>query len=230
MSDISAQPVMASNVDTYESDTTQLLTRVGRLTRELHDNLRTLGLDKIIDKVANDMPDARDRLDYVARMTEQAAIRVLNATDIAMPLQDDLAEKTKLLESQWHDLLNKASLKSEYNQMASQTIDYLTMTQLNTSKSKDILLEIMMAQDFQDLTGQVIKRITALASDIERQLVQVLIDYAPIVIHGNEGDVSKENAGEKLAPTPKQGVADGVSLGETSSQSEVDDLLDSLGF
>ncbi len=221
--------VAVDNAQTIESDATPLLTRVGRLTRELHDNLRTLGLDKIIDKVANDMPDARDRLDYVARMTEQAAIRVLNATDLAMPLQDDLAEKAKLLESQWHDLLKKAALKSEYNKMVSQTIDYLMMTQLNTSRSKDILLEIMMAQDFQDLTGQVIKRITALASDIEKQLVQVLIDFAPIATHGHEVYSCKEDTGVKLSSTQNQDVTNEL-LGETSSQSEVDDLLDSLGF
>ena len=70
-----------------------LLSRVGHMTRLLHDSLRGLGLDKLLERAAEDIPDARDRLDYVARMSEQAAQRVLNATDIAIPLQEKLDEE-----------------------------------------------------------------------------------------------------------------------------------------
>ncbi len=75
-----------------------MLTRIGQATRLLHDSLSGLGLDSILDKVAKDIPDARDRLHYVARMTEQAAERVLNATDIAIPLQTELASAATVLE------------------------------------------------------------------------------------------------------------------------------------
>lgn len=66
----------------------EVLVRIGHMTRNLHDSLRGLGFDRLLEKAASDMPDARDRLEYVARMTEQAAQRVLNATELASPLQD----------------------------------------------------------------------------------------------------------------------------------------------
>ncbi len=82
------------NQNTQQED---LLSRVGHMTRLLHDSLRGLGLDKLLERAAEDIPDARDRLDYVARMSEQAAQRVLNATDIAIPLQEELDVGAKKL-------------------------------------------------------------------------------------------------------------------------------------
>ena len=93
----------------------EMLNRIGHVTRVLHDSLRGLGLDKILEQVAQDIPDARDRLAYVARMTEQAAERVLNATDAAMPLQAELVTVAAKLEMQWKETLESPSLKTEYN-------------------------------------------------------------------------------------------------------------------
>ena len=161
------------------SQSGEMLNRIGQATRLLHDSLSGLGLDSILDKVAKDIPDARDRLHYVARMTEQAAERVLNATDVAIPLQTELATGATVLEGRWKEVLGNPSLKSEYNQVAGETLAFLTLTGKNTTETKALLMDIMMAQDFQDLTGQVIKKITGLAQDLERELVQVLIDFSP---------------------------------------------------
>jgi chemotaxis protein CheZ len=205
-----------------------MLNRIGHLTRVLHDNLRGLGLDKILEQVAQDIPDARDRLAYVARMTEQAAERVLNATDIAIPLQDDLASGAKALESRWKETLEKPSLKSEYNQVADETLAFLALTGKNTTETKALLMDIMMAQDFQDLTGQVIKKITTLAQDMEKQLVQLLIDFSPAVAK-KESDVVKKSG--ETSPTLMNGPQiDPDAVDVVASQEQVDDLLDSLGF
>jgi len=141
----------------------EMLTRIGHVTRTLHDSLMGLGFDQILEKVASEIPDARDRLNYVARMTEQAAERVLNATDVATPLQTELATGAATLDKHWREILAKPSLKSEYNQVADETLTFLALTEKNTAETKELLMEIMMAQDFQDLTGQVIKKITGLA-------------------------------------------------------------------
>ena len=93
-------------------------------------------------------------------MTEQAAERVLNATDVATPLQTELATEASKLEKKWKEVLEKPSLKTEYNQIADETLSFLALTSKNTTETKALLMEIMMAQDFQDLTGQVIKKIT----------------------------------------------------------------------
>jgi len=204
----------------------EMLNRIGQVTRLLHDSLRGLGLDKIIEQVAQDIPDARDRLAYVARMTEQAAERVLNATDAAIPFQEEMASNAAGLEKRWKDVMTEPSLKTEYNQAAAETLAFLEMTGKHTAETKALLMDIMMAQDFQDLTGQVIKKITGLAQDLERQLVQVLIDFSPAKPK-KEADAAKVQDNSLLMNGPQINpeAADVVA-----SQEQVDDLLDSLGF
>jgi len=197
----------------------EMLNRIGQVTRALHDNLSGLGLDKLMEKVAVDIPDARDRLNYVARMTEQAAERVLNATDAAIPLQTELATEAGRLEVRWNQVMSVPSLKSDYTSVANETLAFLSMTSKNTTDTKALLMDIMMAQDFQDLTGQVIKKITSLAQDLEQQLVQLLIDYSPAV--------AKKEASPGLMNGPQ---IDPDAVDVVASQEQVDDLLDSLGF
>jgi chemotaxis protein CheZ len=70
----------------------QLVNRIGHLTRQMREGMRELGLDKSIARAAEAIPDARDRLSYVAQMTERAAERALNAIDVAQPIQDNLSK------------------------------------------------------------------------------------------------------------------------------------------
>lgn len=198
----------------------EVLVRVGQLTRNLHDSLRGLGFDKLIEQAASDIPNARDRLDYVARMTEQAAQRVLNATDEACPLQSTIEAGADKLAAGWNAVIGMSFSETQYRAMAERTLEYLDETRSASSATRQHLLDIMMAQDFQDLTGQVIKKITELAQGIEQQLVQLLIDYAPA-----EMRVDTDNGllnGPQIHPT---GNADVVA-----DQGQVDDLLESLGF
>ena len=179
--------VLAAADQTQTDSNGDMIHRIGYLTRSLHDNLRQLGVDKMIERVAQDIPDARDRLNYVARMTEQAAEKVLNATDIATPLQDEIATRANSFEERWKVILSNPSLKSEYDQLAQETLEFLHKTNKNSKETKDLLMEIMMAQDFQDLTGQVIKKITNLAQDLEKQLVQLLLDFSPAAKKDEDG-------------------------------------------
>ncbi|MES2071550.1 MAG: protein phosphatase CheZ [Pseudomonadota bacterium] len=197
-----------------------LLMRVGHMTRLLHDSLRGLGLDKLLERAADDIPDARDRLEYVARMSEQAAQRVLNATDVAIPLQESIDAGAKKISADLQALLGQASSVEQYQQLANQTLDYLKSVSGNSAETKSHLMDIMMAQDFQDLTGQVIKRVTELAQNLEQQLVQLLIDYSP-------GEIKRE-AGDGLMNGPQINPVGNAEV--VADQSQVDDLLDSLGF
>jgi len=197
----------------------EFLSRIGHMTRALHDSLRGLGLDKLIEKAAADIPDARDRLDYVARLSEDAAQKVLNATDAAGPLQDQISADAKELSSSWQMLLDGGSGDPEWRALAQQTIATLAATNGSTSTTKAHLMDIMMAQDFQDLTGQVIKKVTSIAQNLEKQLVQMLIDFAPEQMK-KELDNGLLN-GPQIDPHGENVVAD---------QGQVDDLLDSLGF
>ena len=200
-----------------------MLHRIGQMTRGLHESLRELGIDQLIEKAAQDIPDARDRLNYVATMTEQAADRVLNATDIANPLQDTIVNQAVELEARWTEVMKTPSLKAEYNEAAMETLAYLKQTTENANATKAQLLDIMMAQDFQDLTGQVIKKITELAHSIEQQLVGTLVDFAP-----NKPVPAPVAKDDNLLNGPQ--IKPETSANVVSNQEQVDDLLDSLGF
>ncbi|HEX8788059.1 MAG TPA: protein phosphatase CheZ [Telluria sp.] len=200
----------------------EVLSRIGHMTRALHESLRGLGLDKLIEKAASDIPDARDRLDYVARLSEQAAKRVLDATDAANPLQDGIDNSAAELSQAWQALLasDANAGQPEWRALAERTIASLDVSRNAAGATKGHLMDIMMAQDFQDLTGQVIKRITGIAQNLEKQLVQVLVDFAPAEVR-REFDNSLLN-GPQIKPEGNSEVV--------ADQGQVDDLLDSLGF
>jgi len=208
----------------YTADVTshdEVLSRIGHMTRALHENLRGLGLDKMIERAASDIPDARGRLDYVARLSEEAAKRVLDATDAANPLQDGIGKSSGELSGAWKDLLaTSAEVPAEWRALAERTVAGMDATRESTEATKGHLMEIMMAQDFQDLTGQVIKRITGIAQNLEQQLVQMLVDFAPAEVR-REIDNGLMNGPQINPEGNSEAVAD---------QGQVDDLLDSLGF
>jgi len=197
----------------------ELLTRIGMMTRALHDNLRGLGLDKLLAKAASDIPDARDRLDYVARMSEQAAQKVLNATELAAPMQERIHSDARQLALDWQGLLDGAAGEPQWRALAQQTVQTMQVSATHSSDTKALLMDIMMAQDFQDLTGQVIKKVTGIVHNLEQQLVQMLIDFSPADMK-IEAENSLLNGPQINADAPDI-VAD---------QEQVDDLLGSLGF
>lgn len=203
-----------------EGEQEQMLARIGQITRALHESLRELGFDKVLEKATVDIPDVRDRLNYVARMTEQAAQRVLNATDTAIPLQERIESGAGEILAGWEAALKAPFSEANYRDMATLTMQCLTDMRTDTGATKQQLLNIMMAQDFQDLTGQVIRKITELAHGLEQQLVQLLIDYAPPEVR-RESQHGLLN-GPQINPASKSDVV--------ADQSQVDDLLDSLGF
>jgi len=198
----------------------EVLSRIGHMTRALHESLRGLGLDKLIEKAASDIPDARDRLDYVARLSEQAAKKVLDATDTAGPVQDAIETRSAELAGSWQALLDNGASDADWRALAQRTIAGLNESRIGAAATRGQLMDIMMAQDFQDLTGQVIGRITGIAQNLEKQLVQVLIDFAPSEIK-REIDNGLLN-GPQINPEGKSEVV--------ADQGQVDDLLDSLGF
>ena len=197
-----------------------VMSRIGNLTRTLHDALRELGYDRLLEKTAASIPDARDRLDYVVKMTEQAAVRALNAIEAAQPIQDRLGAEAEGLSAQWQKLFDKQLSVDEFKTLVAGTRDYLGEVPKQTRATNAQLLEIMMAQDFQDLTGQVIKKVTALAQNMEQQLVHLLVDLVP-------ADVRSEiDAGLLNGPVVNAAGRSDV----VTSQNQVDDLLGSLGF
>ncbi len=195
--------------------------RVGHMARQLHDTLRELGYDKMLSQTMEALPDAKDRLTYIASLTEQAACKVLNATDVANPLVESLETDAAALAQRWDRVFANQMGVDDFKALAADTRTFLK-GQLpdRTAATKAQLMEIMMAQDFQDLTGQVIKKVVSVAQDIESQLMNALIEVMP-------GERRTESVNSLLnGPVINaEGRTDVVV-----DQQQVDDLLDSLGF
>ena len=215
-----AAPGSPAAPDSSADKAQRMLEGIGNLSRALHDSLRELGYDRALEEAAHAIPDARDRLAYVATMTEQAAQRALAATELARPLQDRIAADASALSEKWDRLLDRRMELPEFRELVTATRAYLDAVPRLASATNAQLLEIMMAQDFQDLTGQVIKKITDIIQYIEQQLVKLLVENLPPERRSREAN-SLLN-GPVVNP---QGLTDVVT-----SQKQVDDLLESLGF
>ncbi|MBV7404486.1 protein phosphatase CheZ [Enterobacter sp. ENT03] len=198
-----------------------IIARIGSLTRMLRDSLRELGLDQAIAEAAEAIPDARDRLDYVVQMTAQAAERALNSVEASQPHQDAMESGAKALTKRWDEWFENPIELTDAKALVTDTRQYLGDVPGHTSFTNAQLLDIMMAQDFQDLTGQVIKRMMDVIQEIERQLLMVLLDNMP------EPAARAKRENESLLNGPQ---LDTTKAGVVASQDQVDDLLDSLGF
>jgi chemotaxis protein CheZ len=210
----------ASGEEAWEGQE-KVFQRVGHMARQLHDTLRELGYDKMIAQTVEALPDAKDRLAYIANLTEQAACKVLNATDIANPLIESLESDAQGLAQRWDSVYANQMGVDDFKQLASDTRAFLkTQLPQQTGGAKAQLMEIMMAQDFQDLTGQVIKKVVTLAHELETQLMGALIEVMP-------GERRTESVNSLLNGP----VINAEGRGDVVvDQQQVDDLLGSLGF
>ena len=205
--------------ETVPDSAEQLVNRIGQLTHQMRESIRELGLDKGIAKVAEAIPDARDRLGYIAQMTERAAERALNAIDVAQPIQDGLSSDAKALTKRWDAWFEHPVELDAARELVFDNRAYLAAVPKQVSATNAQLMEIMMAQDFQDLTGQVIKKMMHVIQDMDTQLLQLLIDNAP--------PEKRHDTPHGLLHGPQTvaGLPDAVD-----GQDQVDDLLASLGF
>lgn len=235
---------MSSEPDTHDSlKSTEVFQRLGSITRQLHESLNELGYTPVLKDAVDELPDARSRLQYIARLTGEAAEKVLNRVDEAKLEQERVIEHTEQL---LRTIRGVPGLKWAMPEL----LEWTEKIQQDARRTDQHLTDIMMAQDFHDLTGQVIKRVVNLAATIEAQLVQLLVQAAPqppvVVVPASVEAVVTEMlpslpkiaSSHSHAPvgTPEHSALAGPVVdpeGRTdvvSNQSEVDDLLASLGF
>lgn len=204
---------MTHSVSKEASGNPEMFQQLGNITRQLHDALKELGYTDKLKGTVNQLPDAQSRLSYIARLTGEAAEKVLNHVEAAKIEQTLIIERGRQLSSTIAAVPGLAKAMPELLQWSKEVVD--------TSERSDArLTEIMMAQDFHDLTGQVIGRVVQLASTIEEQLLGLLLQAAP------SGQPGHDQAYELAGPVVNaEGRTDVVN-----DQKQVDDLLASLGF
>lgn len=193
---------------------TEMYQRIGVLTRSLHEALRELGYDKHIESAVHSLPDARTRLSYIARLTGDAADKVLNTVEQARTEQESLAQRGK-------DMAECLRRDPVAAVATGKALLFAEDVQQSSGRLGEHLTNIMMAQDFHDLTGQVIHKVVNLAQTLEEQLLKLLLEATP------PEQRAKTDAGTWING-PVVDATDRTDV--VSSQAQVDDLLESLGF
>ena len=169
-----------------------------------------------LQMAADGIPDARSRLSYIASKTAAAAEKVLNSVDQAKVEHAAIAAQTRsLAEALQADPVKAVASGAVFN--------FVNDVEARTRVIDSHLTDIMMAQDFHDLTGQVINRVVQLAATIEEQLLALLLQSAPT---GSPGQDKAYDMNALEGPVvDAEGRTDVVA-----DQKDVDDLLASLGF
>ncbi|HEY8100377.1 MAG TPA: protein phosphatase CheZ [Burkholderiaceae bacterium] len=188
--------------------------RLGGIVRLLHDSLRELGYDKSLSSASSQITDANDRLEYIATLTEQSANKVLNTLDAGIPAQEGLIKQGKEMEERWALLFAGKIGIEDFKILAADSRKFAAQVVTDGEKEKARLLEIMMAQDFQDLTGQIIKKVVAITKTVEQDLAQLLLDNSPAAVKDKHVDLMSGPS------VPSAALV----------QNDVDDLLADLGF
>jgi len=205
---------------------TEMFQRLGRITRQLHDALNELGYTPVLKGAVDELPDARSRLQYIARLTGDAAEKVLNRVDEAKAEQDAVRQHSQ-------QLLDTIGAVPGLKWAMPELLEWTQKIQHSTERTDAHLTEIMLAQDFHDLTGQVIKKVVTLAATIEEQLLQLLLESAA---HAQSEAASQPAGLAAPALAARREPLSGPVVnpeGRTdvvTDQSQVDDLLASLGF
>ena len=191
----------------------EVFQQLGSITRLLHDTMQQLGVMPKLQTATEGLPDARSRLSYIATKTAEAANKVLNTVDQAKIEHRQISEATRAMAQ----LIVADPVKAV---ASGAVMNFVHEVEASTKRIDDHLTDIMMAQDFHDLTGQVVAKVVTLANDLEDSLVKLLIQVVPEGVR-EQVDPSVLN-GPVVNPEGRTDVV--------SDQGEVDDLLASLGF
>lgn len=205
---------------TRSEDPRDVFQRVGSLTRKLHDALRELGYDKSVEAAVSGLPDARARLAYIANLTGEAANKVLASVEQCQTMNDEITAKAQKVDENWDRLFNNEMSLEEFKSHAKETHEFIKSVREQSNVFGSQFTEIMMAQDFHDLTGQVVNRIATMAQTLEEQLVELLLDTTPAE--------QRKQVEEQWLTGPAMNAEGRTDV--CSDQGQVDDLLESLGF
>jgi chemotaxis protein CheZ len=199
-----------------------LYQEMGKLTRELHDAISAFGMDdRITDIAAHDIPDARERLNFVIAKTDDAANKTLTAVEASIPICETMENQASELHNEWQRFKNREMDAAGFRALSKKLETYLHTNGTDVASIKGYLNEVLLAQDFQDLTGQIIKRVITLVEEVEGNLVDL------IKLTGMPEDQARKTEEPELSGPAVPGIDDEKTV---SGQDEVDDLLSSLGF
>jgi chemotaxis protein CheZ len=205
----------------------ELFAEIGKLTRQLHDSLNNFQLDSRLNDLATaDIPDAKERLSFVITLTEEAANKTMDVVESIFPIVDNLAEQVRDVNPLWTKLMNNEINLDEFKGLCADIDTLLTTTGKETQRIHSLMTDVLMAQDFQDLTGQVIRKVIDLVHEVEESLISMLTAFG----------ITAEQPKESVLPKRGDNLVEGPIVNKENrndvveDQDDVDDLLSSLGF
>lgn len=206
----------------------ELFAEVGKLTRQLHDSLNNFQLDgRIANLATEDIPDAQSRLTYVMETTEKAANDTMDAVETSMPIAEKIHGGIVKILPEWKKLMNRQIELGEFKALCYDLDKLLEESSEESEKLTSLLTEVLMAQGYQDLTGQVIRRVIELVKEVEDSLVHMLTVFGEPEVNEN----TKKSAKETDTVKAEGPIIDAAERDDVvSGQDDVDDLLSSLGF
>lgn len=187
--------------------------KIGQATARLHRILKELGHTRHLEKSASTMPDARERLSFIDKSMHDASERTISAVEASLPLTSQ--NRTTCSELSMH--LADANF-TEQPALIQEAISKLGEIAMAEESVHHNLMQIMEAQEFRDVAGQMVNKIVDAAVEIETILLDILKEYAP---NSKDSLISTEG----LTAGPGKQTQDSVN-----GQDEVDDLLASLGL
>jgi len=206
---------------------TELFAEIGKLTRQLHDSLNNFNVDSRLNDLATaDIPDAKERLNFVISRTEEAANKTMDAVESIFPVVDSIQQQISTVKPLWHKLMHNDLDIGEFKALCRDIDALLKTTEKETGKIHSLMTDVLMAQDFQDITGQVIRKVIDLVREVEDSLINMLTAF---------GLSSEPNKSPHLPKVGDNLVEGPIINSETrtdvvADQDDVDDLLSSLGF
>lgn len=215
-----------------------LYREVGRLTRSLHEAIRNFQIDPRNaeqQEALSKMTDASDRLEYVVQMTSKAANRTMDLVEDTMPKAMALKEQAASLRDDWQRLRRREMEPAEFRELYGRIDNFFVSLTDEADSIYGSLSEILLAQDFQDLTGQVIQKVTGLVKEVEDHLLSLVVMASHVdQITGTVHDLSEAEPAEPDEKSADQGHGPQINAADrsdvVSGQDDVDDLLSSLGF
>ncbi|WP_296271350.1 protein phosphatase CheZ [Pseudomonas sp. UBA6323] len=210
---------------------------VGKLTRELHNAIVNFQLDPRMPHAQelSQIADATERLNYVVTMTEKAANRTMDLVEQSAPLVNDLSDEAHSLSVEWGRFMRREIGADGFRELAKRVELFLARSERDGAKLSGHLNDILLAQDYQDLTGQVIKRVTQLVTEVESNLLKLVLMASQVDrFAGIQHDHEVLRAEQDQLKEPSRGEGPQIHADKrddvASSQDDVDDLLSSLGF
>lgn len=200
-----------------------------KLTTDLQSALMRFSIDsRLVDLAEKEVPDARLRLDHVLKLTDEAAHRTMDLVEQSGPLAERTARQAEDIIEPWRRFRSRSIAVDEFRDMIQRMDVFLESARTDMGKVRGNLAEVLLAQGYQDLSGQIIRGVMKLVGELETALVELvrLSKSGPGAERAKSTRPVSDETRRGFGPAVP-GVAHGPAV---SGQQDVDALLSGLGM